>query len=171
METKIECSTVARKWYSKRERAFHKIDFGSPTEALRVRELLKKDWAPDELIQKSIQRKRLPNRQYLNLMNFYIYIKKRRWYYRNLTKEKDSLNSKAEFLTPMVLLAVGGRTAFHHWPPARRTSPPPPCPCRCSCRSRSSTETASTRRRAYKTPPPSFLERARATPQSAAARH
>jgi hypothetical protein len=40
---KIECTTVARKWYSKRERDFRKIDFGSPTEAPRVRELLKKD--------------------------------------------------------------------------------------------------------------------------------
>jgi hypothetical protein len=66
---------------------------------------------------------------------------------------------------------AGGRTIIHHWPPPHRTSPPPPRPCRCSCRSLSSGETASTRRRPYKTPPPSFLARARAPLQSAAARH
>jgi hypothetical protein len=66
---------------------------------------------------------------------------------------------------------AGGRTAFRHWPTGLRTSPPPPRPCHCSCRPWSSGETAPTRRRAYETPPPSFLARTRATPQSAAARH
>jgi hypothetical protein len=56
-------------------------------------------------------------------------------------------------------ILAGGQTAFHHWPPTRRTSPLPPRPCQCSCRSRSSGETASTRHRAYKTPPP-FSSRA-----------